>query len=298
MSLRAPDWDEDGRDWPNREASRFVSAGGLRWHVQVLGTGPTLLLVHGTGAATHSWRDLAPRLARRFTIVAPDLPGHGFTSSPGDDRMSMPAMAAAVAELLRVLDCRPDWVAGHSAGAAILARACLDGTLAPRGLFSLNGALLPLGGTRHPALAPMARVFVTGSLVPRLFAWRAADPAVTARILGESGSKLDARGVELYRRLASRPAHVAAALTMMATWDPRPLARDLPRLAAPLHLFTGGRDGMIPPDEARKVRQLVPGAELVELPELGHLAHEEDPDRVAALLADRTATGEVHDVPS
>ena len=85
---------------------------------------------------------------------------------------------------------------------------------------------------------------------------------------------------------------------MMATWDPRPLARDLPRLAAPLHLFTGGRDGMIPPDEARKVRQLVPGAELVELPELGHLAHEEDPDRVAALLADRTATGEVHDVPS
>ena len=94
MSLRAPDWDEDGRDWPNREASRVVSAGGLRWHVQVLGTGPTLLLVHGTGAATHSWRDLAPRLARRFTIVAPDLPGHGFTSSPGDDRMSMPAMAA------------------------------------------------------------------------------------------------------------------------------------------------------------------------------------------------------------
>ena len=128
-------------------------------------------------------------------------------------------------------------MAGHSAGAAILARACLDGTLAPRGLFSLNGALLLLGGTRHRRLAPGWRVFVTGSLVPRLFAWRAADPAVTARDTGESGSKLDARGVELYR-LASRPAHVAAALTMMATWDPRVHWRatcTAGRAAAPLH---------------------------------------------------------------
>lgn len=288
MSLRAPDWEEDGRDWPNRAASRFVSADGLRWHVQVLGAGPPLLLVHGTGAATHSWRDLAPLLARHFTVVAPDLPGHGFTSSPGDDRMSMPCMAASVAGLLRALDCRPEWVAGHSAGAAILARACLDGALAPRAVLSLNGALLPLGGLRHPGFASFARLFVSGSLLPRLFAWRAADPALTGRILAETGSRIDARGVELYRRLASRPAHVAAALTMMSMWDPRPLARDLPRLAPPLVLYTGSRDGMIPPTEADKVRALLPSAELQPLDGLGHLAHEEDPDRVAALLVARS----------
>ena len=59
-----------------------VAAGGLRWHVQVAGDGPVLLLLHGTGAATHSWRDLLPLLAERFTVVAPDLPGHGRSDGP------------------------------------------------------------------------------------------------------------------------------------------------------------------------------------------------------------------------
>ncbi len=287
MSLRAPVWEEDGRDWPNRESSRFVEAAGMRWHVQVLGSGPVMLLIHGTGAATHSWRELAPRLATRFTVVAPDLPGHGFTSLPEESRMSMPGMAAAVVALLRAMGLSPDWVVGHSAGAAILARACLDGALRPRALFSLNGALLPLSGLRSPALAPFARVFVTGSVVPRLFAWRAADRAVTERIITESGSRIDAAGIEFYRRLSSRPAHVAAALTMMGMWDPRPLARDLPRLAVPLVLYAGTRDGMIPPAEAGKVAALVPQADVQLLAGLGHLAHEEAPDDIAARILSR-----------
>src|SRR3954465_15975067 len=75
-------WDRDGRDWPHREASRFIEAAGLRWHVQIMGQGPAALLLHGTGASTHSFLDLAPLLARRFTVVMPDLPGHGFTATP------------------------------------------------------------------------------------------------------------------------------------------------------------------------------------------------------------------------
>lgn len=289
MSLRAPDWDEDGRDWPNRGASRFIEAGRLRWHVQVMGAGPVMLLVHGTGAATHSWRDLAPLLARSFTVVAPDLPGHGFTSAADESRLSMPGMAEGVVALLRALGLAPDWVVGHSAGAAILARACLDAALQPRAIFSLNGALLPLSGLRNPALARFARPLVSGSVVPRLFAWRASGRAVTERILGETGSRLDPAGVEYYRRLASRPAHVAAALTMMAMWDPRPLARDLPRLPVPLVLFAGSEDGMIPPHEAEKVYSLVPHAELQLLQGLGHLAHEEAPTQIASRILARTA---------
>ena len=50
---RTPDWARDGADWPHRDASRFIVAAGLRWHVQRIGAGPTLLLLHGTGAATH-----------------------------------------------------------------------------------------------------------------------------------------------------------------------------------------------------------------------------------------------------
>ena len=72
-----------------------------------MGRGPVLLLVHGTAAATHSWRDLAPLLARRFTVVAPDLPGHGFSGSPGRGGLSLPGMAGALRALLDALRLEP-----------------------------------------------------------------------------------------------------------------------------------------------------------------------------------------------
>ena len=116
---RKPDWSVEGRDWPNRNASRFVLAGGLRWHVQIMGSGPTVLLLHGAGAATHSWRDVAPILASNFTVVAPDLPGHGFTDTPASRGLSLDGMASGVSRLMDVLDARPVMAVGHSAGAAI-----------------------------------------------------------------------------------------------------------------------------------------------------------------------------------
>ncbi len=93
---RKPAWDREGQTWPNRHASRFVRAGGLRWHVQVMGAGPTLLLLHGAGAATHSYRDLAPLLAQDFTVICPDLPGHGFTETPPAAGLSLPGMVRSL----------------------------------------------------------------------------------------------------------------------------------------------------------------------------------------------------------
>ena len=54
-----------------------------------MGQGPVVLLIHGTGAASHSWRGLAPLLASDFTLIAPDLPGHGFTQTPLAHRLSL-----------------------------------------------------------------------------------------------------------------------------------------------------------------------------------------------------------------
>ena len=122
-ALDKPDWRRDGADWPHRDASHFVQAAGIRWHVQMLGrpagTAPVILLVHGTGAASHSWRDVAPLLARDATVVVPDLPGHGFTETPPRARLSLPRMAADLVALLQVLGVRPDLAAGHSAGLAV-----------------------------------------------------------------------------------------------------------------------------------------------------------------------------------
>ena len=72
---------------------------------------------------------------------------------------------------------------------------------------------------------------------------------------------------------------------MMANWDLDELVQDLPRLRTKLLVVIGGNDLMVPPQEQRRIRALVPGAEMLVLPRLGHLAHEEQPQEIADLLA-------------
>jgi magnesium chelatase accessory protein len=277
-------WSRDGSDWSNRNASGFVEASGIRWHVQRMGEGPPLLLLHGTGAATHSWRDLLPLLAPHFDVIAPDLPGHGFTQSPPTHRLSLPGMAADLGRLLAAIGVQPEIAVGHSAGAAILARMCLDGRIAPGLLVSLNGAFMPFGGAANQLLSPLAKLLVLNPVVPRVFAWQASNPRAVERLIANTGSRIDDRGIALYRKLVRNPAHVAAALRMMANWKLEPLLHDLPRLAPTLVLVAAANDRSISPGVAQRVREIVPQAIIERVPALGHLAHEEQPRLIADLI--------------
>ena len=280
-------------DWPLRAHSRTVEAGGVRWHVQDLGRGPVVLLVHGTGASTHTWRGLAPLLARHGRVIAPDLPAHGGTPRPRDaERLGLPGMADALGDLLHAMDVQPSLVVGHSAGAAVLARLCLDGRIAPAGLVSINGALLEVPGLPRSVFSPLARVLASSSLFPQLFAWRARDPAAVRRLVASTGSRIDEAGMRQYARLVSDPEHVAGVLAMLGQWNLGPLQREIGRLTTPLLLVAASGDRTVPPSESERVQRRVPGSELVALPGLGHLAHEEDPQGVARLLrkfADRVS---------
>jgi magnesium chelatase accessory protein len=201
-------------------------------------------------------------------------------------RVSLPGYAGALAGLVDRLELPPALVVGHSAGAAVLARMCLDRRIAPRVLVSLNGALLPPSGWAGLFFLPTARLLTWNPLIPHLVSWRAADPASVRRLIESTGSTLDAEGAALYQRLVRSPQHVAATLAMMARWDLRPLVADLPRLSMPLVLVVGEADRTVSPFEARQVERLLPTARIVSLPALGHLAHEEAPDRVAELIED------------
>lgn len=288
----APRWDVEGRDWPNREHSRFVDIDRLRWHVQVMGNGPVLLLLHGTGAATHSWRDVAPKLAQRFTVVAPDLPGHGFTTGRPLGGLTMTAVARAVGALLDKLDLAPAVIAGHSAGAAIAARMALDELTGPKAIIGLGAAIRPFPGLGAKLFPGLARLLFVNPFAPSLFARMARRPGEVERFLPKStGSRIDRTGVDCYARLFGTPAHCAGAITMMADWDLESLSRDLPRLSVPLLLIHGDRDSAIPVESARQAAALVPDGRLQVLPGLGHLAHEEQPQKVAALIADFASRG-------
>ncbi len=286
-------WSVDGANWPCREASRFVDAAGYRWHVQIMGAGPVALLAHGTGSSTHSWRGLGPLLARHFTLIAPDLPGHGFTDMPPAHRLSLPGMAQDLGALCARLNITPELAIGHSAGAAILVRMSLDRLIAPKLIVSLNGAFMPFGGAAGRMLTPLAKAMTLNPFVPRLFAWRGRDPASVHRLIAGTGSTIEAEGEKLYGKLVGSPKHVAAALRMMANWDLRPLVRDLPRHDSELLLIAASNDRAVTPDVARRVRELVPRARLEIVHGFGHLVHEEAPERIAGLIIG-AATAALH----
>ena len=310
-------------DWPHRRHSRRVRAGGLDWHVQVFDppedrspvpgapvgappadAGPAeagprpagtsaagtaaphdILLLHGAGASAHSWRDIAPALARHARVLVPDLPGHGFTSRPGADAgLSLPGMAAALAALLRALDARVAMLVGHSAGAVLAARLVLDGAVRPRTLVGLNGAWLSPAGQGRWFYAPLARLFARNPWTPGLFAFHASQEGPLRRLIDSTGSRLDTAGVGWYRRLVADRDHVAAVLAMMAAWDVAPLRRDLPRLPVPLELIVAEGDRTVPPAASLDALRRVPQARLHRLPGLGHLAHEEAPKQVLERL--------------
>jgi magnesium chelatase accessory protein len=278
------DWQTDGADWPNREASLFVEAAGLRWHVQVMGHGPALLLLHGTGASTHSWRAVMPRLAPHYTVIAPDLPGHAFSNPAPRQSLSLPGMAAAVAMLLKALELKPVRAVGHSAGAAILVRMAVERLFAPADIVSFNGAFFPVSGVAGQFFSPLAKAVAGASLLQKMFA-RMADRKAVERLLRDTGSVIDAEGITLYQRLFSNEGHVAGTLGMMAAWDLHWVPQDLRNLPLPLHLVRAGKDRTIKPADAEKAAKLAANATIIDMPGLGHLAHEEDPASAAAIIA-------------
>jgi magnesium chelatase accessory protein len=250
-----------------------------------------MLLLHGTGASHHSWAALMPALAQHYHVIAIDLPGHGFTQTPADTYMySLPGMSEAVHALMNVLAVKVTHVVGHSAGAAVAVWMCLEKLCTPRQITGINGALLPLQGAAAHIFSPAARLLWHTRVAPGLFAWSAQQPWVVRQLLHTTGSTISAQSRMLYAELLRNPSHVGAALPMMAHWDLPQLMQRLSHLTTPLTLLAGGCDRAVPPHDAQRVAHYVPHTNVIQLPSLGHLAHEEAPAAVLPCLLPAQAT--------
>lgn len=276
------DWTRDGRDWPNAEASRFVVCRPHHWHVQVAGRGPVALLLHGAGGATQSWRGLFPLLARRFTVVAPDFPGQGFTRLGARMRCGLGPLAEDIATLCAQEGWAPDLIVGHSAGAAVGLQMAM--TTPPRAVVGINAALGTFEGVAGWLFPVMARMLALNPVVPPLFARFAGSEKRVRDLLDSTGSTIHDEGIALYRRLVSDSGHVDATLAMMAQWRLNGLLDHLPQITTPTLLMVGDRDRSVPPATSERAAHRLPNATLRHLPGLGHLAHEEAPALVASAI--------------
>ncbi len=279
------DWNRDGLIWPHRDASAFIETGGARWHVQRMGAGKPLLLLHGTGASVHSWRDLMPLLAESHKVIAIDLPRHAFTIGHNAYAMSLPTMAGEIAGLMQHLGVTPAAIIGHSAGAALaLQMGLAHGFAGP--IIGLNSALRPFPGPFAQIFPAVAKALFINPLVPRIFSGTVDLTGGAGRFLWRSThSRISAEGLACYRTLLKHPGHAGGALAMMANWDLPGLRDRMGKVANPVLMVHGESDPAIPLSWAREAQGWMPTAQLEVLTGLGHLAHEEAPEKVAALIS-------------
>lgn len=278
-------WTAHRDTWPHAQHSRFVQAGAIDWHVQMRGQGPCMLLLHGTGSGNFSWRGLLPALAEHFTVVAPDLPGHAFSSRGPEGALSLPGMSEGLRALMRQLDLTPQVIVGHSAGAAIAAHMVLNiESMAHSTLIGLNPAWLPLHGMSSWLFGPAAKLAQLNPLSAWATAKMAKQPNAVSRWLERTGSKLDAQGLDLYTRVLGHSGHVHGVLSMMAAWRLKPLATRLHDIRSPVFMAIGSQDQTVPPTMAHEASLRLPQAKLVMQTGLGHLAHEQDPVGTAQLM--------------
>ncbi len=263
--------------WPRADTSRFVRVSNIDFHVQVGGAGEDVLLLHGAGASAHSFSGLAARLSARHRVIAPDLPGQGFSTLLPLEAVGLAPFAVYLRELMTALEATPRWIIGHSAGAALAAQYALDVETLPKGLLCINAAFNPFGSLAAPLFSKTAKWFARSSWLPRALASPALRWRATGSMLADTGSTVDPLMSRCYDTLLGNPDHIAGTLRMMAGWDLPPLLDRLSSLQVPVWLAAAEGDRTISPERSTSVANNLPLARSVRIPELGHLAHEEEP---------------------
>lgn len=238
-----------------------------------------MLLIHGAGGATHSFHHLIPLLTPQYRVIALDLPGQGFTLLGARHRCGLDAMVEDIATLAAQQNWPPAIIIGHSAGAAIgLALAERIPTTAVIGINAALGGFDGVAGWLFPALA---RVLSLMPLVPQMFSKLAGTPKQVHQLLASTGSRIDAEGEAQYLQLLRNPSHVGATLAMMAQWNLDGLLRRLPRQSVPCLLITAAADRAVPPEVSQRAAARRPNTQWINLPNGGHLVHEEAAQQVA-----------------
>lgn len=263
--------------------SRHVLCRPHRWHLQEDGSGPTILLIHGAGGATQSFRNLFPLLTATAHVVALDLPGQGFTQLGARHRCGLDAMSEDVLALLRQEGIKPDLIVGHSAGAAIALRLVELGLRPKDGIIGINAALGNFKGVAGWLFPAMAKVLALTPFSADLFC-ATTTPGSVRNLIRGTGSTLDEQGQALYLRLAQDNGHVGATLSMMAQWSLDDLLHRLPRIETHVILIVGDRDTAVPPKTSHDAAAKLADAQVITLAGLGHLAHEEDAAAIAEII--------------
>jgi len=263
--------------------TRYARSGALRIAYELRGTlhrrRPWLVMIQGMGLDRLGWQPVLGTLGRHFRLVLVDNRGFG-SSSRTDGSFSVADMAGDVVAVLDAAGIRRAHVMGASLGGMVAQE------LAIAHPERVDGLILACTAPGWPSAYPMPAASVrmlaaTAALTAEAALRRHTENALSARTVRDH-PELASRLIEIQR---SRPAG-AAALSAQAAAGARYAGRlRQRRIRARTLVLQGGADTVVDPRNARLLADLIPGAELVIFPELGHLLFWEDPDGFADATA-------------
>ena len=270
---------------------------GHRGVYRVAGSGPPVVLIHGMVNSSRHWERVAMSLADSYTVIAPDLIGHGDSATPRGD-YSIGAHAASIRDMLSLLGIERATIVGHSLGGGVAMQFFYQ---FPQRVERL--ALISSGGLGHEvspllrgAALPGASLMLRAAAHPRLLA-RLDGLSVRMRERGASkGASLQAV-VRAMRPLETKGGREAFLQTLRSVIDirgQRVSARDRLYLVSdfPTLIVWGERDNTIPIEHGRIAHSMIRGSRFETLPKAAHFPHLEDPDGLSAILRDWLETTE------
>ena len=271
--------------------AQHVELHGHRVSYRTAGSGPVVLLIHGVAGTSEQWADVAPALAERFTVVAPDLLGHGDSAKPVGD-YSLGAYAVSLRDLLIALGHRRATVVGHSLGGGIAMQFAYEYPVFCERLVVVSSG--GLGREVHPLLRaatlPGAELVLPLIASERVLGLGGALGQILARAGLRAGPDIAemARG---YASLADAGARGAFLHTVRAVIDyngQRVSAADRLYLSSmiPALIVWGRRDPLIPAAHGEFAHGEMPGSRLEIFEDAGHFPHLDEPIRFAGVLRD------------
>jgi pimeloyl-ACP methyl ester carboxylesterase len=264
---------------------------GHRLHYRTGGRGPLLVLVHGITNSSASWEPVLATLGRRFTVIAPDLLGHGDSAKPRGD-YSLGANASLLRDFMLALGHERATLVGHSLGGGIAMQMAYQ---FPERVERL--VLVSSGGLGRQVTPLLRAVALPGAelVLPLL----ASEPLLNAGAkvggwIGRAGLRVGsdiaamATGFASLHDIEARRAFVHTARSVIDVGGQRVNATDKLYLAeaVPTLILWGDRDPIIPARHGIRAHELMPGSRLRIFEGAGHFPHHDDPAGFAAAIAE------------
>ncbi len=239
---------------------------------------PAILLIHGFGSSTYTWRHLIEPLAERHRVIAVDLLGFGFSDKP-DIEYSMDLFSRQVLALLDELQIKRAVFVGNSMGGKISLHTALAAPERVEKMILIDAAAYPRGSAGRPLLLSLAAKPCVGEFLSNFN-----SPGRVRAMLQDAyydHSKVSDADVDAYYAPLRTEGGSRAALSLLRSDDfGGDLAAGLPTIQIPALILWGAEDTWIPVSNARRLHEDLPRSELKIFVGTGHTPQEESPELV------------------